>query len=279
MSDLEPGYFSRQVLSAKRFYRNSQSLLEPPVVAGGGCEFCAEDFFIERETFPFITLEFVSAGKGVFEIEGESYNLEPGTLMYYGPEHPHKITTVYGEQLHKYFITVLPYKDFPGRELYGKVFSTSRPMSIYNSFEELINYGADPSEQAGAICSGLFKLLIDKCQLHFMEYSERHDGRYRNYIRCKTLIAENYLKLRSLSDAASFCAVSDAYLCKLFSRYDNFSPYTYLLRLRMRMAADMLQEQQKTVKEISAALGYEDQGHFSRVFKRIMGAAPSDFRG
>ncbi|MDC7227637.1 MAG: AraC family transcriptional regulator [Spirochaetales bacterium] len=278
MAVFEPDYFSRQVLSAKRFYRNQFSVEGSAIVSGGGCEFCAENFMVERESFPFITLEFVSAGRGIFEIGGASYKLEPGNLIYYGPEHPHKISAVQGSQLHKYFLTVLPYEGFPGRELYGKVFSTSEPMSIYNSFEELIKYGSDPSESAGLICSGLYRLLINKCQLHFLEYSGQHDSRYRTYIRCKTSIAENFLSLRSLREAASFCAVSEAYLCKLFSKYDNFSPYTYLMKLRMQSAAVMLQDERKTVNEVALELGYEDQGHFTRAFKRLMGAAPSDFR-
>lgn len=278
MIEKEPEYFSRDVLSAKRFHRNLKSGDNDPIVAGGGREFCAEDFLIERESFPFLTLEFVSAGKGIFEIEGASYNLEPGTLFYYGPEHSHRISAVRGEQLHKYFITVMPYDGFPGRELYGKVFSTTEPMSIYNSFEELIKYGESPSTEADSICSSLFKMLIDKCLLHFLDYSGQHDGKYRSYVRCKALIAENFLSLRSLSEAASYCAVSEAYLCKLFSSYDNLTPYTYLLKLRMQAAAAMIQDKQKPVKEVAALFGYEDQGHFTRAFKRTMGASPSEFK-
>lgn len=278
MSGLEPEYFSKHVLSAKRFHRNPQPDTNKALVTGGGREFCADDFLIERDSFPFLTLEFVSAGKGIFEINGASYNLEPGTLFYYGPEHPHRIAAVQGEQLHKYFITVIPYKGFPGRDLYGKVFSTTEPMSIYNSFEELIKYGEYSSKEADSICSSLFMMLIDKCLLHFLDYSIQHDNKYRTYVRCKALIAENFLSLRSLGEAASRCAVSEAYLCKLFSYYDILTPYTYLINLRMQAAATMIQDQHKAVKEVAALFGYDDQGHFTRAFKRTMGAAPSDFK-
>jgi hypothetical protein len=145
MNAHEPEYFSKQVLSAKRFFRNQSPGDHGLQVVGGGREFCAEDFYIERESLPFLILEFVSAGRGMFEIDGKRYPLDPGTLMYYGPDHPHVISTVPGEQLHKYFVTVLPPSEIPAAELYGTVFHCSEPMSILSSFEDLIRYGENPS--------------------------------------------------------------------------------------------------------------------------------------
>ena len=40
----------------------------------------------------------------------------------------------------------------------------------------------------------------------------------------------------------------------------------------------MLRTTPLTIAEVAYATGFESQGYFSRVFKRVMGMAPSDFR-
>jgi hypothetical protein len=195
MNAHEPEYFSKQVLSAKRFFRNQSPGDHGLQVVGGGREFCAEDFYIERESLPFLILEFVSAGRGMFEIDGKRYPLDPGTLMYYGPDHPHVISTVPGEQLHKYFVTVLPPSEIPAAELYGTVFHCSEPMSILSSFEDLIRYGENPSPRADRLCSTGFRMLMDKCQLYYVDYGEQHDARFQSFVRCKTYMRENFSDL------------------------------------------------------------------------------------
>ena len=69
-----------------------------------------------------------------------------------------------------------------------------------------------------------------------------------------------------------------AYICRLFNRYHDESPYRYLLRLRMEKAARLLLEPGASVKTVAAAMGYKDPFHFSRVFKSVHQVPPSRFR-
>jgi AraC-like DNA-binding protein len=53
----------------------------------------------------------------------------------------------------------------------------------------------------------------------------------------------------------------------------------YFTRLRMRHACQLLDATTARVKEIAAALGYEDPFYFSRVFKSLSAVAPVHYRG
>jgi AraC-like DNA-binding protein len=73
--------------------------------------------------------------------------------------------------------------------------------------------------------------------------------------------------------------VNNAYLCRLFRRYDHQSPYQYLLRLKMNHAAGRLKQPDALVKQVAEETGFADQFHFSRVFTSVFGLSPAAFRG
>ncbi len=77
---------------------------------------------------------------------------------------------------------------------------------------------------------------------------------------------------------ASQASVSLSHYFALFKRRTGCTPIDYFIHLRMERARDLLEETSLTVKEIAAALGYDDQFYFSRVFKSINGLPPTNYR-
>lgn len=69
--------------------------------------------------------------------------------------------------------------------------------------------------------------------------------------------------------------ISPAYVNALFQRELGTTPAALLNRERVVAAYNLLYEQGLSVKEAALAVGFQDQFYFSRVFKRIMGYAPS----
>jgi AraC-like DNA-binding protein len=87
-----------------------------------------------------------------------------------------------------------------------------------------------------------------------------------------------HLRLRTQAQIARECHVNPAYLCRLFRRYDHQTPYQYLMRLKMNLAAQRLRDPGSLVKQVAAALGFSDPFHFSRAFKSVFGLSPEAFR-
>jgi len=52
----------------------------------------------------------------------------------------------------------------------------------------------------------------------------------------------------------------------------------YLIKFRMQKAAELLFELAHKVYEVSAAVGFSDYVHFSKMFKRHMGFTPTEYR-
>ena len=82
----------------------------------------------------------------------------------------------------------------------------------------------------------------------------------------------------SLEDTASAVNVSSFYLSKLFKEEKNVNYVTFVTEARMERARQLLKNQDLSIKEISAATGFNDQNYFSRAFKNKFGMTPTEFR-
>ena len=278
-----PDFFSKQVLEANRFYLDAYGLATRPVaVVCGGCEHCEPDYRIDRRDFPFYCLEFVARGRGALTINGRTGALLPGTVFTYGPGVEHVIATDADNPLIKYFV------DFTGRKArqlledhgvaVGMVVQINAPDAILHVFDELIANGAAARRFGPQICVTLVELLVLK--IADMQTTETHyqTGAFTTYQTCQVFMRDNYLRLHTLDGIAEACHVNKAYLCRLFQRFDNQSPYRYLMQLKMREAAKRLQKRESLVKQIAYELGFADQFHFCRVFKSVFGLSPAAFK-
>jgi transcriptional regulator GlxA family with amidase domain len=72
--------------------------------------------------------------------------------------------------------------------------------------------------------------------------------------------------------------VSVSHYFALFKQQTGCTPIDYFIQLRMQRACILLRDTSLSVKEVAAALGYEDPFYFSRVFKLVNSVAPSYYR-
>lgn len=94
----------------------------------------------------------------------------------------------------------------------------------------------------------------------------------REYIR------NNYMKEISMQDAARMMNYSDAYFCKLFKQCFDQNFTSYLTGFRVNEAKKLLRDRSISVKDVSMQVGYYDSNYFAKVFKRMTGMIPSEYR-
>ncbi len=81
----------------------------------------------------------------------------------------------------------------------------------------------------------------------------------------------------SVRETARHCNVSEASLKRIFDKYAGIGIHKYLLKLKIRAAAELLQSGE-SVSNVAEQLGFNNQSYFSRAFKRETGLAPSSLK-
>lgn len=96
--------------------------------------------------------------------------------------------------------------------------------------------------------------------------------------RAREFIKANYAKAITLEDVAREINVSPQYLSKLFKEETGENFIDYLTGLRIRIARTLLEGDERSVKEICYSIGYSDPNYFSRIFKKIAGVTPTEYK-
>ena len=105
-------------------------------------------------------------------------------------------------------------------------------------------------------------------------------GRLRDfYIReALAFIEQNFQNDISVEDIATTCSLNRSYFGKIFKDTVGKSPQEFLLNYRMAKAAELLKLTTLSIGDISNAVGYANQLHFSRAFKNVYGLSPRSWR-
>ena len=82
----------------------------------------------------------------------------------------------------------------------------------------------------------------------------------------------------SLAVLAEIAGMNLFYFSRLFKQSTGLSPHRYVLEQRIRRSQHFLRTSDMTILEASVRTGFSDQGHFTKVFRRVVGVTPTDYR-
>lgn len=102
---------------------------------------------------------------------------------------------------------------------------------------------------------------------------------HKDQLRSIELINDRLDESISLAELAGEFKLSPYHFSRVFKRATGFPPHEYQLQQRISRARELLTQQfEKTIAEIANELGFSDESHFRRHFKRIVGTTPGRFR-
>ncbi len=92
-------------------------------------------------------------------------------------------------------------------------------------------------------------------------------------------IRQNFTKTISLKQLCSYCGISPQHLNRLFRKELNTTPICYINKLRILRARELFRKcPDLSCKEIAYELGFENPSYFSRLYTKVDGQPPSNFR-
>ncbi|EFM10644.1 two component transcriptional regulator, AraC family [Paenibacillus curdlanolyticus YK9] len=96
--------------------------------------------------------------------------------------------------------------------------------------------------------------------------------------RAIAYILERFTEELSLEDVAEYVHLNPFYFSKVFKQHVGENFIDYLTGLRIDKAKRLIEDKQLILKEVCYQVGYKDPNYFSRVFKKVTGVTPSEYR-
>ena len=92
-------------------------------------------------------------------------------------------------------------------------------------------------------------------------------------------IREHLHAALTLRDLAAVAHLSPYHFARRFKESTGLSPHQYVIARRIEWAKELLRgEEDLSLAQVAARVGFWDQGHFTRHFKRLVGVTPRRFR-
>lgn len=240
-----------------------------------------------------IELSVILNGEAYYTIHNKAYTLRKGDLVLFTPNTPHSVRLMpqgHYRDLH------LAYTSLPenlstlltqSQNGFLLVKLGSDKKHFFSLCDELLleyhSRKPDWSMMIYAISLQLLSLLYREVEqetstasayMSNMGYPDKH----KVVAFITDYIDKNYMKDISLELFAKNMYLSQVYISKIFKEETGSSPINYLIKTRLSKAKELLEEQNLPIKIVSGQVGYEDAYHFSKLFKKYYGYAPSDLK-
>ena len=147
--------------------------------------------------------------------------------------------------------------------------------SAQGYLRQIINHGDEHQLKVQGLCYLFFSTLISNT----LEGSASpHDEKAKHIRKAVKKIENRYHEHLTVDSLADYCNINRSYLCRLFKSAYGIGPKEYLLNFRMSIAVSLLSNSNTAIKVVGISVGYENQLHFSKTFKKVHGLSPAKWR-
>lgn len=233
------------------------------------------------EKHSYWELTYVDKGELLTTIDGVSYHLKQGDLIFYAPMQFHTQSTF--EKISSSYLTINFKMNFNHADLLcNKIFSLQRDsyFIVTRLIEELSNdnlYSNDLS-----LCY-LKQLIIQMLRLdnsHFHSKPTTHmQQTYENELLNDILlyIDDNIYEKISVSTLCDHFCISTSMLHSLFRKNMNNTAKNYINELKLSKSKELIRNSTHTLSEISEMLGFSSIHYFSKKFKSYFNISPTEY--
>lgn len=235
---------------------------------------------------------FVTEGKAQIEINENIYTAEKGNLIIFSKFEEHSVSLTSGDY-HRYVLEIDPDILINAGSRYGIVsILFNRPAGFFNildvrdcmdEYKNIFERIVKEKEKENILSSDMLDLLMQEllimvCRRFPESFNEISENNFHLVSKIQNRFEREYKKEFTLESLSREYNLSVSYLSHLFKSVTGNSVMGYLLFCRIAAAKKFLAESEKSIGDIVESCGFSDASNFSRTFKKLTGASPSDFR-
>ena len=229
-------------------------------------------------------LLYIAAGKAHFHVDGKEQIVTAGHMVLYRPKEPQKYEYYGEDQTEVYWV------HFTGGNVknilrsYGltddkRVFYCGSGLDYQNLFRTMINELQMCKENYEEVLETYLRLIFIMLKRHLANATKSDNARVVEEIDKATMyFNEHYSEDISIDEYAQNNHVSVSWFIRNFKQCTGSTPMQYILSKRIYNAEILLHNSTYNVTEIAEIVGYDNPLYFSRIFKKVKGISPSEYR-
>ena len=229
-------------------------------------------------------LLYIAAGKAHFHFDGKEEIVTAGHMVLYRPKEPQKYEYYGEDQTEVYWV------HFTGGNVknilrsYGltddkRVFYCGSSLEYKNLFRSMINELQMCKENYAEMLEMYLRQIFIMLQRYFVNALKTDNTHVIEEIDKATIyFNEHYSEDISIDEYAQTHHFSVSWFIRNFKHCTGSTPMQYILSKRIYNAEILLHDSSYNITEISEIVGYDNPLYFSRIFKKVKGLSPSEYR-
>ena len=233
------------------------------------------------EKHSYWELTYVDKGELLTTIDGVSYHLKQGDLIFYAPMQFHTQSTF--EKISSSYLTINFKMNFNHADLLcNKIFSLKRDsyFIVTRLIEELSNDNLYSDDLSLCYLKELIIQMLRFDNSHFHSKPTTHmQQTYENELLNDILlyIDDNIYEKISVSTLCEHFCISTSMLHSLFKKNMNNTAKNYINELKLSKSKELIRNSTHTLSEISEMLGFSSIHYFSKKFKSYFNISPTEY--
>ncbi|MFE5317453.1 response regulator [Paenibacillus sp. NPDC056579] len=124
-----------------------------------------------------------------------------------------------------------------------------------------------------------FQAFDKQLQQLISELMMKRSGNYKDPMKEAKAYIDNHLSEEiTLEEVAEMVGLTPTYFSSLFKKMTNETFVQYRIKRRIELAQKLMAVPHLKMSDIAAEVGYEDYPHFTKMFKKMTGYSPSEYR-
>lgn len=241
-------------------------------------------YFLDYSKHSHETLALSILGSGEIEVEFHSKDsqvLIPNKIVIFNPNEVHRTKSRKKENI-DYFTLHLDVKWCKSIQNEESFIYLQNLIEDENIYKELLIIFKSIINTESKININRLKTILEKILKEYICFDNKSNESEDEHIIFKEVekyIQNNLCNAITLSDISKAIGYNEFYIIRVFKKKFGLTPHAFLINKRVEKARqELTQNRDINLSQLSCDVGFYDQSHFSKVFKRVFAKTPNNYK-
>lgn len=222
------------------------------------------------------SLVYILSGCVEYKDENKNFIANKGDIVFLSEGSSYEINIDNND--YSFIVINFLFKKDKNELLENELFVLNSPLELDNIFIKLTKlWTVNTIENKLKVKSLVYDIYSKLCNISIKEYLPNESK--KQILEISDSILKNCFNSNlNLSNILNEYNISEVHFRRLFKKMYGTSPAKFIQNIRINKAKQLLIDEKNSISEIAHLCGYEDKFYFSRIFRKVTGLTPSEYR-